>query len=100
MNKTELVKELRRRLEKKLPKWEWARMEIVEATVEELLSLIQETVWNGEIVSFRDFGKFYLRKAAPRKARNPKTGESVQIPERLIPAFKVGKGFKNYRRRK
>jgi len=100
MNKTELVKELRRRLERKLPKREWARMEIVEATVEELLSLIQETVWNGEAVSIREFGKFYLKKAAPRKARNPKTGKPVQIPERLIPAFKVGKGFRNYVRRK
>ena len=99
MNKTELVKELRKRLEKRLPKPQWAKAEIVEATVEELLELIKETVWSGEEVKFREFGKFYLVRRAPRKARNPKTGEPVKIPERIVPAFKVGKGFRNYGRR-
>ncbi len=100
MNKTELVKELKKRLEKRLPKPQWAKAEIVEATVDELLDLIKETVWKGEEVSFRNFGKFYLHKAAPKVARNPKTGEVVELPERLIPRFKPGKGFRNYRRRK
>ena len=100
MNKTELVKELRRRLEKRLPKREWARMEVVETTVELLLDLIKETVWKGEEVTFRNFGKFYLKRGAPRRGRNPKTGEVVEIPERVFPAFKVGKEFKNYGRRK
>jgi len=100
MNKQELVRELRKRLEKRLLKKEWAKMEIVEATVDELIDLIKETVWSGEEITIRDFGKFYLRKAAPRPARNPKTGERVEIPERWVPAFKVGKGFKNYDRRK
>ena len=102
MNKTELVKELRKRLEKRLPKPQWAKAEIVEATVDELLDLIKETVWKGEEVSFRNFGKFYLHKAAPKVARNPKTGKAVKLPERLIPRFKAGKGFRNYgnRRRK
>ena len=100
MNKTELVKELKKRLEKKLPKPQWAKAEVVEATVDELLDLIKETVWSGEVVSFRNFGKFYLHKAASKVARNPKTGEAVELPERLIPRFKPGKGFKNYKRRK
>ena len=99
VNKTELVKELRRRVEKRVPR-KLARMDVVEVTVEELLDLIKETVWKGEAVSIRNFGKFYLKKAVPRVARNPKTGEPVQIPERFVPAFKVGKGFKNYKRRK
>ena len=99
MTKQELVKVLRRRLERKLPKREWARMEIVEATVDELLDLIKETVWKGGTVSFRNFGKFYLKKASPRVARNPKTGERVNLPERLVPVFKAGKGFKNFRKK-
>lgn len=99
MNKTELVKELRRRVEKRVPR-KLARMDVVEVTVEEFLDLIKETVWKGEAVSIREFGKFYLKRGVPKKARNPKTGEPVQIPERLIPRFKPGKGFKNYRRRK
>ena len=100
MNKRELVKELRKRLEKRLPKREWAKMEIVEATVEELLDLIKETVWSGEEVKFREFGKFYLHKAAPKVARNPQTGEPVKLPERLVPRFKPGKGFRNYSKRR
>jgi len=99
MNKQELVKELRKRLEKRLPKKEWAKMEIVEATVDELIDLIKETVWSREEVIIKNFGKFYLRKAAAKPARNPKTGERVEIPERWVPVFKAGKGFKNYGRR-
>ena len=75
-------------------------MEVVETTVELLLDLIKETVWKGEEVTFRNFGKFYLKRGAPRRGRNPKTGEVVEIPERVFPAFKVGKEFKNYGRRK
>ena len=75
-------------------------MEIVEATVDELLDLIKETVWSGEEVKFREFGKFYLKRGAPRKGRNPKTGKVMEIPERVFPAFKVGKGFKNYGNRR
>jgi len=98
MTKKELVKVLRRRLEKRLPK-KWAKTEIVEAVIDELPKLIMEEVWKGRVVSIRDFGKFYLRKAAPRAARNPKTGELVNLPERLVPVFKAGKGFKNFRRK-
>ena len=98
MTKQELVKLLRRRLEKRLPK-KWAKTEIVEAVIDELPKLIMEEVWKGRVVSIRDFGKFYLRKAAPRAARNPKTGERVNLPERLVPVFKAGKGFKNFMER-
>ena len=99
ITKQELVKELRKRLEKRFPKKEWAKAEIVEAVVDELTKLIMEEVWKGRVVSIRDFGKFYLRKAAPRVARNPKTGERVNLPERLVPVFKAGKGFKNFRKK-
>jgi nucleoid DNA-binding protein len=99
MTKQRLVKVLRKRLEKRLPKKEWAKAEIVEAVVDELPKLIMEEVWKGRVVSIRNFGKFYIRKSAQRVARNPKTGEKINLPVRLVPVFKAGKGFKDLRKK-
>ena len=42
-------------------------------------------------LELRDFGVFQVKKRAERKARNPKTGESVIVPERNVVTFKAGK---------
>ncbi len=94
MNKEELLKEVRERAAKRLPKPEWARAEVVATVVEELFSLIVEKVHTGEEVRVREFGKFYLKGAAPRIARNPKTGEKVKVPARKVFAFKPSKKIK------
>jgi nucleoid DNA-binding protein len=41
----------------------------------------------------RGFGRFRLRHRQPRAGRNPRTGGTVQIPAKTIPAFTAGKAF-------
>jgi nucleoid DNA-binding protein len=49
-------------------------------------SLVQE----GRI-ELRNFGVFEVRKRKPRKARNPRTGEKVKVPAKLVVTFKPGR---------
>lgn len=63
---------------------------------------IEETVANGEKVQLLGFGTFEPRvraARAERKGRNPHTGEELIIPaqpEKVVPAFKPGKAFKEF----
>ncbi len=41
-------------------------------------------------VELRDFGVFEVKRRKPRKARNPKTGEEVLVPEKSVVRFKPG----------
>ncbi|MCG8625615.1 MAG: integration host factor subunit beta [Proteobacteria bacterium] len=54
---------------------------------------ISEALAQGKRVELRGFGAFVLRNRVARKARNPRTGESVMVGERNIPAFKMGKAM-------
>lgn len=57
-----------------------------------MLFLIKSSVlWLRDRVEFRGFGAFSVRKRSPRAAKNPRTGEQVDVEERLIPHFKTGK---------
>jgi len=42
-------------------------------------------------LELRNFGVFEVRSRKPRKARNPRTGEEVMVPERKVVTFKPGK---------
>ena len=46
-------------------------------------------------LELRDFGVFQVKQRAQRKARNPKTGESVIVPPRKVVTFKPGKLLQN-----
>tara|TARA_B100001029_G_C15058907_1_gene456690 strand:+ start:2163 stop:2453 length:291 start_codon:yes stop_codon:yes gene_type:complete len=50
---------------------------------------------NGERVELRGFATFSIRKQKSRKSRNPKTGESVQVPEKNSIYFKMTKDLFN-----
>lgn len=63
---------------------------IVEAALRSIVSALQ----NGHEVEIRGFGSFRFRNRAPRKGRNPKTGERVDVPPKKIPYFKMGKELK------
>jgi integration host factor beta subunit len=45
----------------------------------------------GEKVEIRGFGSFTVRERGAREARNPKSGEIVNIPAKRTPFFKTGK---------
>ena len=82
MDKRELIKEVKKRLEKRLLKPEWARKEVVEEAVNTVFEVIKEKVLGGEEVRIREFGRFYLKEVSPRVALNPKTKEKVKIKAR------------------
>jgi len=42
-------------------------------------------------IELRGFGVFEVKKRAARRARNPRTGEKVFVPERFVVTFKPGK---------
>ena len=65
-----------------------------EIVVETVFDSIKESLINGEKIEIRGFGNFKLKNRKPRKARNPKTGEKVEVPEKRVLHFKVGKALK------
>lgn len=62
-----------------------------EAIVNILLGCITEALSAGDKVELRGFGSFRIRNRNPREGRNPKTGDTVQIPAKKVPFFKAGK---------
>lgn len=61
--------------------------EIVQRTFE---AIIDTLVAEGRI-ELRNFGVFEVKKRAARKARNPRSGERVDVPEKFVVTFKPGK---------
>ncbi len=66
-----------------------------EVIVETIFESIMDTLAKGGKVEIRGFGNFKLRSRKSRKARNPKTGESVEVPPKKVPYFKVGKELRD-----
>ncbi len=62
-----------------------------EVVIETVFESIKEALAKGDKVEVRGFGNFRLRHRKFRKARNPKTGEFVEVPPKKVPFFKVGK---------
>jgi nucleoid DNA-binding protein len=61
--------------------------EIVQKTFD---AIVQTLVEDGRI-ELRNFGVFEVKKRAARKARNPRTGDRVDVPEKYVVTFKPGK---------
>ncbi len=60
---------------------------VVQMTFE---AIIETLVEEGRI-ELRNFGVFEVKKRAARKARNPRSGERVHVPEKYVVTFKPGK---------
>lgn len=58
-------------------------------------NVICDTLRKREKISITGFGVFDVVKRASRNGRNPQTGESISIPEREVPHFKLGKKIKD-----
>jgi len=66
-----------------------------EAAVRVILDTMADALAHGHRVEVRDFGRFAIKRRAPRAGRNPSTGEAVSVPEKLVPHFKPGKGLRD-----
>ncbi len=59
------------------------------------LESIIESLRAGEGVELRGFGSFRLRDRNARRGRNPRSGESIEVPAKRVPYFKVGKELRS-----
>ena len=66
----------------------------VTVILETFIETIKRTIKNGETVTLVGFGTFGLKTRAPRKGRNPRTGEEIQIKGCHVPFFRPGTAFK------
>ncbi|MCY4647008.1 MAG: integration host factor subunit beta [Gammaproteobacteria bacterium] len=56
--------------------------------VDAFLDSVKDALARGNRIELRGFGTFKVRPRRARKARNPRTGEAVEVPARDVPVFK------------
>ena len=64
-------------------------------TMEEMLEIIKVTLASGNDIMISGFGKFQVNEKAPRKGRNPATGEIMMLGGRKIVTFKCSGKLRN-----
>ena len=62
----------------------------VKRVVQRTLDRLIENLKEGKTIELRNFGVFKVRQRAPRRSRNPKTGEEVPVPSKRVVVFKPG----------
>jgi len=67
------------------------RAEEIERVVDVFFDEIAQRLADGGRVELRGFGAFSTRDRDPRKGRNPRTGDPVEVPAKRVPYFKPGK---------
>jgi len=65
-----------------------------EFAVKTILDAMNEALARGHRIEIRGFGSFSVNYRPPRMGRNPRSGESVAIPEKRVPHFKPGKALR------
>lgn len=86
MNKRELIEEV--------AKQTGQSRRVVRDVIETTLESIERSVKKGERVSLPGFGTFERRQRSARTARNPRTGEEINVSAKKVPAFRPGSTFK------
>ena len=66
-----------------------------QAAVDCVLSTIVGALENNDTVQLIGFGTFKVNKRKAREGRNPQTGETMQIAEKMVPKFTPGKAMKD-----
>lgn len=87
MNKTELVAAVAAKAE--LSKKD------AEAAVNAVFDSVNDALAEGDKVSLIGFGTFSVKTRAARTGLNPRTKETIEIPESKVPAFKAGSALKD-----
>ena len=87
MNKTELVAAVAAKAE--LSKKD------AEAAVNAVFDSVKDALAEGDKVSLIGFGTFSVKTRAARTGLNPRTNETIEIPESKVPAFKAGSALKD-----
>ena len=85
MNKTQLINKVAEKVR--------IKKEEVGAVINSMIESIKEALERGEKVAIVGFGIFALANRAAREGRNPKTGETLRIPEKKVVRFRPGRGL-------
>lgn len=67
---------------------------LAKTLVQSVFDCMIEALARGETLEFRGFGVFKTRIRKPRIGRNPRAGIVVQVPERKVIVWKMGKGLR------
>lgn len=59
-----------------------------------ILDTMVEALAAGDSIEIRGFGSFVIKEYDSYVGRNPKTGDSIKVPPKKLPFFKVGKDLK------
>lgn len=81
---------LAEKIAEKLPEFTKKQVEIFLNTI---FDSMKESICKGEKIEIRGFGIFRPKERKAKLARNPKTGEKVEISSRKTIHFKIGKSF-------
>nr|MDP2190448.1 integration host factor subunit beta [Rhodoferax sp.] len=65
-----------------------------EFAVKAILDAVNNALVRGHRIEIRGFGSFSINRRPPRMGRNPRSGESVAIPEKRVTHFKPGKALR------
>jgi len=87
MNRSDLVEELAARFDQ-------LTQRDAEFAVKAILDAMNDALVRGHRIEIRGFGSFSINRRSPRIGRNPRSGESVAIPEKRVPHFKPGKALR------
>jgi integration host factor subunit beta len=79
-------------LNEKLPE---LQVRDVELALNCILEQMANALVQGERIEIRGFGSFDIRRRPPRSARNPMTGEAVNLPAKIAAHFKPGKEMRD-----
>lgn len=63
----------------------------VELIINAILEEVTAALARGDRVELRGFGAFSVKKRPARTGRNPRTGEKVDVEDKVVPFFKTGK---------
>jgi integration host factor subunit beta len=86
MNKSQLIEAL--------AKAENLTIKKAEMVVNTMFGSVEEALVKGDRVEIRGFGSFKVKDYDGYQGRNPKTGEIIDVGQKKLPFFKVGKELK------
>ena len=86
MNKSQLIE--------RIAKEEGITIKNAASVVNVVFDAMTESLGRGDRVEIRGFGSFKVKGYNSYQGRNPKTGEIIQVNEKKLPYFKVGKEMK------
>lgn len=84
----------KRELARKIALNHGLRQDMVRQVIQSFLDEVIAEMAQGNRLEFREFGIFDVHTKKARLARNPKTGVTIQIPEKRVPHFKPGRLMK------